>query len=210
MSTQKIAAVLLTMLVVNVLAAFDVKATSLASPPRKCEIRETAWCIDQEASQITDRIGSGIDGRVWTIFDIDYPDSKLVVIEPSGCRRAFADTVVALGFEEAVTWQGEVWDRMQVRLRVDGSCDLSLLVPLPGGTSIEWAFSNGRTLITACRDDKCTPMEPTPADVTDQFREQFSRSSGSRTGPVPARIEKQAEHSADMWCVSNPGACRRR
>src|SRR5678816_178858 len=129
MSAWKFAAILLPSFAILAFASFDVQAASPASPPRVCEIRQPAWCINREASQITDQLGGpGVNGNIWTISDNNYPDSKLVVVEPWGCRKGLADTVVALGFEEAVSWQGEVWDRMQVRLRVDGSCDLSLLV----------------------------------------------------------------------------------
>lgn len=150
---------------------------SRPSPPRKCEIRQPAWCVYQEWSEITDRLDTtGPRDHIWTIHDVDHPESRLVILEPFGCRTGFADTVTALGFDPDVRWKDKTWDRMRVRLRQDGSCDLTLLVPLFNDDPMEWAFSAGRASIMACRDEKCTPNKPTPADVTDKFREQFKRS----------------------------------
>lgn len=182
----------------------DVCAAPPSSPPRKCEIRQAAWCIDEEVSNITDELADVASSRrIWTLSDINYPRSSLVVMEPAGCRNGFADTVVALEFEEAVEWRGRFWDRMQVRLRADGSCDLGLWVPLPESASIEWAFSNGRKLIMACGDEKCSPRVPTPADVTEQFRARFNRSEHSKRISPATGIDKSAEHAADLC-----GVCR--
>ncbi len=157
-----------------------VKSTGLspAAPPRTCEIRQEAWCIYQDGSEITDRQKVSRDGpndHIWSMRDIYHPKSLLVILEPSGCRKGFSDEVTALGFEEDVQWQGKAWDKMRIRLRVDGSCDLTLLVPLYDGDPLEWAFSVGRGLIAACGDDACTNITPTPADVTDIYRKQFRR-----------------------------------
>jgi hypothetical protein len=158
-------------------ASDPVVAQSPTSAPRKCEIRQPAWCMYQELSEITDRLEtSGPRNHIWTMYDVDHRHSVLVILEPFGCRQGFADTVVALGFDENVGWQGKTWDRMRVRLRQDGSCDLTMLVPLFDGDPLEWAFSVGRALIMACRDEKCTPTAPTPADVTNQYRDRFRRS----------------------------------
>jgi hypothetical protein len=150
----------------------------VSAPPRKCEIRHEAWCIYQDGSEITDLqkvTNENPNEHIWTMRDVYHPQSVLVIFEPDGCRNGLADTVDALGFDKDVKWQGKAWDQMRVRLKVDGSCDLRLLVPLFDKNPLEWAFSVGRTLIAACGDEKCTGMTPTPADVTEKYREQFKR-----------------------------------
>ena len=49
------------------------------------------------------------------------------------------------------------------------------VVPLYNGDPMEWAYSVGTISIDACRDEKCTPMVPTIAGVTDKYRKQFKR-----------------------------------
>lgn len=159
-------------------SAVKLSGLSPAAPPRQCEIRQKAWCIYQDGSEITDHQKINRDNpndHIWSMRDVYHQKSVLVILEPSGCRKGFSDEVSALGFDEGVQWQGKSWDQMRIRLRADGSCDLTLLVPLYDGDPLEWAFSVGRGLIAACRDDECTNITPTPADVTDIYRKQFRR-----------------------------------
>jgi hypothetical protein len=150
-----------------------------AAPPPKCEIRQPAWCIYQGASEIVRRFDEKTRDVVWILSGVPRPDSQLVVFEPHGCREGFADTVTSTGFEENFEWQHKSWDRVRVRLKADGSCDLTLLVPLFSNDPMEWAFSTGRGLIAACKDERCLPSAPTPADVTDKYRKQFRREKES-------------------------------
>lgn len=86
--------------------------------------------------------------------------------------RGYADTVEARGIEFGVDWDSRKWDRMTVRLRKDGSCDLSILVTPFHDEASEWAFFDGRTFIAACKDEACLdPLVPTPSDVTSQYRD---------------------------------------
>jgi hypothetical protein len=150
----------------------------VASIPRTCEIRQEAWCIYQDGSEITDL--QKIDNKnsnehIWSMRDINHPYSVIIIFEPDGCRNGFSDKISALGFDENVKWRGRIWDQMRVRLRADGSCDLRLLVPLYNKDPLEWAFSVGRTLIAACADKMCKSIVPTLADVTDKYQKQFKR-----------------------------------
>lgn len=155
-------------------------ATSISSPPPECQMRQRAWCVHREGLEISWKALPNSQEEfayAWSLRDPHYPNSPLIVFEPQGCREALADTVKAVGFEEGVTWEDKKWDQMRVRLRSDGSCDLKLLVPLNKNDPLEWAFSVGRVLIAACKDDACTPNAPTPADATDQYRPRFMRGS---------------------------------
>lgn len=156
----------------------EVADSSLTAPPRICEIQQKAWCIYQDGSEITDHQKTTTDypdDHIWSVRDVHNPNSVLVIFEPNGCREGFSDEVSALGFNKDVEWRGRKWDQMRIRLRSDGSCDLRLLVPVYDGNPLEWAFSVGRGLIAACKDEKCTNVTPTPADVTDVYRESFKR-----------------------------------
>ena len=142
-----------------------------AMPPLQCEIRQRAWCVRTGSVQITDKqrvAMSEAPGRTWILQEMNIPGSILIVHEPSGCRKALADTVAGAGLRKAVEWDGRRWNEISVRLRVDGSCDLKLLLPTSRDAA-RWAFSQGRLLVSACKDDPCTPDAPTIADVTEQY-----------------------------------------
>ena len=147
-----------------------------SAPPRVCEIRQKAWCMYQESSEITDQqVTDSQDSEVhiWAMRNNYYPNSVLMIVEPNGCRNAFANEVKSLEYDKSIKWHGKIWDQMLVRLRTDGSCDLKLLVPVYDHSPLEWAFSVGRLLIAACPDEQCSSIVPTPADVTDKYRKQF-------------------------------------
>jgi hypothetical protein len=149
-----------------------------SAPPKVCEIRQRAWCIYQEGAEITDtqRIDNDDPGdHTWILKDVRSPNSSLVIFEPDGCRIGFSDTVKAMEYTRNVKWKGRLWDQMQIGLRSDGSCDLKLLISPYDGNPLEWAFSTGRVLLAACSDEKCTPIMPTPADVTDKYIPLFKR-----------------------------------
>jgi hypothetical protein len=154
-------------------------ATGAASaPPLKCEIRREAFCIYQGVWEITRRVDEKRDGTIdWILSDQSRPQAPLIVLEPYGCDENLADSVVALGFEENVQWQGKSWDQMPVRLRADGSCDLRLLLPADTGDQMEWAFSTGRNLIAACKDQQCTPIVPAIGTVTEKYWKQLKHLS---------------------------------
>lgn len=140
-----------------------------------------AWCIYQEGAEITNaqRIDhEDFNDHTWILRNAFRPYSQLVIFEPDGCRKGTANSVTALGFDQSVRWRGRLWDQVRVRLRSDGSCDLKLLVPLYDGDPLEWAFGTGRALLAACGDDRCTPIVPTIADVTSQYRSLFRREAG--------------------------------
>lgn len=147
---------------------------AVSAPPRECEIRLRAWCIIQENSVISDtgRYAETDADHTWKIHHRDQPQSNLVILEPRGCRAALADTVEAVGYAHGLVWEGAAWDEMRLRLRKDGSCDLTLRVPVATGDPLEWPFSTGRVLLVACKDDACVPNQPTIADMTDKFRVQ--------------------------------------
>lgn len=149
------------------------------SVPFSCALKRGTWCIRQGSVEVTklQRVGeSDPPGSAWRLNDVHYPSSTLIVLEPAGCTHAFADTVEARGIEYGVDWDGRKWDRMTVRIRTDGSCDLRLLVTPFHDEPSEWAFFAGRTFIEACKDDDCLdPLVPTPGDVTNQYRDGFRR-----------------------------------
>lgn len=146
--------------------------SSASMPPPVCEIRQRAWCIIQANSVISDTSGweSTDPPHTWRIHHRKQPGSNLVIFEPKGCRNGLADTVEAIRFSHGVTWEGNSWDEMQVRLRRDGTCDLILRVPVWTGDPLEWPFTEGRMNLVACKDEACSLNQPTIADVTAKYR----------------------------------------
>jgi len=141
-------------------------------PAPVCEIRQRAWCIIQANSVITDIPAwePADPDHTWMIHHRKQPDSNLVIFEPRGCRKAPADTVEAIRFLHGVMWEGRSWDEMKVRLRRDGTCDLTLRVPTWSGDPLEWPFAEGRVNLVACKDEACNLNQPTIADVTEKYR----------------------------------------
>lgn len=145
-----------------------------AAPPRRCEIRQAAWCIEQGAFEIVDRLAQdAAHDRVWTIRGQFRPKSGLVILEPNGCRNGVSDTLALSSYEQGINWEGRSWDRIRARLKTDGSCDLDVLMPAFDGDQMEWAFSTGLMLVKTCTDESCAG--PSLAELKPQFEAQFRR-----------------------------------
>jgi hypothetical protein len=145
-----------------------------AAPPRHCEIKQAVWCIGQEASEIIDRlVEDGIHDRVWILRGSFRPESKLVVLEPNGCRAGHSDTLSLLSYESGVNWEGRSWDRIKARLKKDGSCDLTVLMPPFDGDQMEWAFSTGLVLVKSCPDESC--RGPSLSELKPKFEARFKK-----------------------------------
>mgnify|MGYP000856548500 CR=1 FL=1 len=127
-----------------------------SAPPARCEIRLSTWCIQEGAYEITRRLASdSVHDRFWFLRGRFKPESVLVVLEPNGCKNGLSDKVDLAEFEHQIEWQGRTWDRFKVRLKSDGSCDLTVLLPPDEGDSMEWAFTEGVPLIRPCKDTSC-------------------------------------------------------
>ncbi len=147
-----------------------------AAPPRQCEIKQAVWCIQQGATEIVDRLAEdSVHDRVWTLSDSLRPESKLVVLEPNGCRAGHSDTLDLVSYESDFTWGGRSWNRLRARLKKDGTCDLEVLIPPSpyDGDPMEWAFSTGLILVRSCLDDACTG--PNLAELKPKFEAQFRK-----------------------------------
>jgi len=154
-------------------------ASPPASPPLKCVVRQTAWCVQDNGEAeitLTQSVGRDEPGnRVWKLLNVHHPEFVLMVISPQGCEKNYADRVEALAFEPNVAWRGSRWDEIRVSLRSDATCTLRLLVTPFNGSDLEWAYSSGIALLGACKDESCTVLTPTIADVTSVYRDEFRR-----------------------------------
>jgi hypothetical protein len=127
----------------NAALALPSEGARPSAPPRKCEVRQAAWCIFQGAWEITDRmIENDKYDHVWIIRGFFKPKAPLVVMEPNGCRDGLADSVVASEFSDKFSWDGKTWNKMIVRLKRDGSCDLQVLIAKPAVDASADAYFN--------------------------------------------------------------------
>jgi hypothetical protein len=132
------------------------EAKDLAAPARSCEVRQAAWCISQGAWEITDRfIKHDKYDHAWFIRGFRQPKSPLVVLEPSGCRAGFSDSLSAMRFDRDFAWDGRTWNRLIARLRNDGSCDLEVLIPKPEADPSAEAFFSSLILLRNCPSETC-------------------------------------------------------
>lgn len=143
-----------------------------AAPPWRCELRLSSWCIADGAYEITRQLASdGVHDRIWSMRGRFRPESKLVILEPNGCNSGFSNDLRLLKFERGVRWENRFWDRLQVRLKLDGSCDLTVLLPPYDGDPLEWAFTSGLPLVRPCKDEVCESAGL--AELKPKFEAQF-------------------------------------
>lgn len=127
-----------------------------SAPSRTCEIRHATWCILVGPMSITDEFQlTGPFRSAWTIRGKLTPNLPLVVLEPHGCRRGYADVPELLGYEPAFRWKGKTLSRIRVRLKLDKSCDLELLFPRLEDDPMPEAFSSGIASIQSCTNATC-------------------------------------------------------
>ena len=132
------------------------RSTTNPAPPSRCEVRFSAWCVAEGAYTLSRVLGSdGVYDKVWTLTGRHRPDSKLVVFEPNGCNSGPSDSLALLGVEKGFSWDSRRWDRVDVRLKRDASCDLRILMPVAAGDPMEWAYSTGLSLIRTCTATEC-------------------------------------------------------
>lgn len=156
-----------------------------SAPPRECDIRLPVWCILQGVDKIElVNEADSLHSDFWVLRGSFEPKSKLIILEPSGCRNGLSDTLEPLGFDSGIYWHKKIWDRIIVKLKKDGSCNLELLVPPYKNDPMEWAYSNGVILLRACQDKTCSDSNPTTGKVQDLYLEQFKQ-SGSGVGIRP-------------------------
>lgn len=156
----------------NGCAAASPPSLSPSAPPWRCEIRLSTWCIAEGAYEITRQLASdSVHARVWSMRGRFRPESKLIVLEPNGCRSGFSDALELLKFERGVRWENRSWDRLQARIKSDGSCDLTVLLPPYDGDPMEWAFTSGLPQVRPCKDEACESTGL--AELRPQFEKQF-------------------------------------
>ncbi|SOO19074.1 exported hypothetical protein [Xanthomonas citri pv. fuscans] len=65
-----------------------------AAPPSRCEIRLSAWCIAEGAYEINRQLANdSVHDRVWSMRGRSKPASKVIVLEPNGCKSGPSDTL---------------------------------------------------------------------------------------------------------------------
>lgn len=156
--------------------------TAPSAPPRECDIRLPVWCILQGVDRIilVNEVESGYND-FWELQGAFEPKSELVILEPPGCRIGLSDTLKSLGFDTGIYWHSKIWDRIIVKLKKDGSCNLALLFPPYRNDPMEWAFSNGVISIRACQDKSCGDKNPTTGEMQDLYWEKF-KAVGASSG----------------------------
>jgi hypothetical protein len=126
---------------------------SPSSPPLHCVTKHGAWCVLDGAREQPLASVSGM--AAFRLSDPSQSDASLIVISPLSCGRVRADQLAFLSFEHGLKRYGQEWERVGVRLRNDGTCDLQILLPQFSSNPFEWAFSSGLQLIRACKSDTC-------------------------------------------------------
>jgi hypothetical protein len=128
-----------------------------SAPPLICELQMSSWCILEGVYEIDRRLADdSVHDRIWTLRGAFRRSSELIILEPNGCKGGFSDVLELVSYDERVTWQKGLWDRVRFRLKKDGSCDLSLLWPRLNNDPLEWAYSEGLMLVQNCENEKCT------------------------------------------------------
>ena len=172
------------------------------APSRKCEVRQPAWCITQGVFELTENLAQdGVHDHVWTLRGQFRRDSSLVVLEPAGCRAGAADAMEFVDFEKGIRWKDRTWDRLRARLRKDGSCDLTMLIPPPDDDSMEWAYSQGLMLVRPCPNEACS--SPAVSDLKPEFAERRTKGASRAVGAEYAYTNFGVPD--DLYTIIQPG-----
>ena len=141
-----------------------VGSKAAAAPVRKCEIYLSTWCILDGAFEINRRLSdvAGYD-RVWRLRGWESEASRIVILEPNGCRAGASDTVSLLALDKNILFENENWNRLEIQTKKDGSCNLAIYALPAGEITKDWAYSMGMGLIRNCRDYEC--REPSFRDL---------------------------------------------
>lgn len=144
-----------------------------SAPPVRCEITLSAWCIAEGAAEIKRILSNdSVHDRNWLLRGQFNSSSSLIVMEPNGCRGVRSNALDLIDYKEGVQWDSKTWDRMEVRLRKDGSCDLQVYL-LREKYPHDWAFSSGLNLIRGCQNEACD--DPSLGELKPQIESRFHR-----------------------------------
>lgn len=124
-----------------------------SSPPLHCVAEHGTWCVLDGA--LERKLAGTSEMSVFRLSNPSHSDAALIVVAPLSCDRARADQLTFLSFEHGVKQYGQEWERIGVRLRSDGTCDLQILLPPFSSNPFEWAFGSGLQLIRACKSETC-------------------------------------------------------
>lgn len=129
---------------------------AIDAPPSVCEIQQAVWCLLYSDATYEDRpSGQEAYASQWIVRGGTWQTHPLVINEPRGCRRGQSDTVELVSYERNVSSGGRNVNKMIVKLKQDGSCNLELLSPTLKEDPQAGAFFAGLTLIRPCRDTSC-------------------------------------------------------
>lgn len=127
------------------------------SAPTVCEVKQAAWCLLLSDARIESvPLESDDFHSAWFVRGERWAALPAVILEPSGCREGYADTVELRRFEAEFDWEGQTWNRVEVRLKSNGACDLSLLSPTVARDPVGSAFMATMTLVRACYTSDCS------------------------------------------------------
>lgn len=127
-----------------------------SAPPRFCEVKHSAWCLLTGADNYTDVPSLKAEYvSQWIVRGDLWRDHPLIINEPRGCRSGRSDTVALVSYERGVRWQGRNWNKLIVKLKKDGSCDLELWSAPVAVDPQAGAFFAGLSLVRPCKDAAC-------------------------------------------------------
>jgi hypothetical protein len=142
---------------------------SPAAPPQHCVSNHGAWCVLEGASEASLAAEPG-----FTASQLSNPweaEAAMIVIAPASCSHLQADQLSVLSFEHAQHAYDHDWERLGVRLRADGKCDVKILLPEYSSNPMEWAFSSGLALLRTCRSTPCAG--PLMSDLQPAFATRY-------------------------------------
>ena len=134
----------------------SIRGKDAAAPVRKCEVYLTTWCILDGAFEINRRLSdiAGYD-RIWRLRGWESEASRIVILEPNACRAGVSDTVSLLTLSKNVLFENEKWNRLEIQIKKDGSCNMAIYALPSGEITKDWAYTMGMRLIQNCRDYEC-------------------------------------------------------
>lgn len=126
-----------------------------AGPMQRCDIRTQAWCLVQAGIHF-DVITANNEMRVWTLRSRSIGTATVRIVEDRGCSSYPSDIQSKSEGPGRSAVDGSARYVIRWKLHKDGSCNLSIEIPIADGVRDGLAYELAVSGLDACTDDRCT------------------------------------------------------
>ncbi len=141
-------------LLMTALAAAVVASPKLAEPVQRCEIRTQAWCLVQSGT-LFDVETIDYNKRVWMLRDKMFGSERIRIVEDRACSSHPSNAQKKLEGLQAASLDGSHKYVIMWQLHREGTCNLSIEIPLTNGVRNPVIYEVVLSALKACQDEGC-------------------------------------------------------